>query len=177
MLQRREQVSERFRERMDRMQERMHEMREKRERLHTLDREVAEALKSGNPHPEELKKKLEELRSLREDRRHEQRAFLHRRWGRDAFKPEAKDELERHARRLARLQRLEVIAATERTGDARKRLIARIEQLRALEEKRHEEAMKKLVPDAPPAAAASAELGSPSAAPAAPPTPSAGDAK
>ena len=142
---------------------------------------MAEELKNGNPHPEELKKKLEELRTLRDDRRHEQRAFLHRRWGHDVGKPVAKDELERHARRLARLQRLEVLAATERTGDARKRLIARIEQLRALEEKRHEEAMKKLLPDAPPAVA-SAEPGGSAASPEAPAaasavSPAAGGAK
>lgn len=170
MRQHREQLPDHIRDRMERMQGRGHDSRERHARSRKLSGEIAEQLRSGNPRPEELKKQLEELRLLRNDRRNEQRASLRQRWGESAHKPDVKDELERHARRLARLQRLEVIAATERTGDQRKRLIARIEQLRTLEDKRHEQAMKKLAPEASAGPEASA-----SAAPVAP-APAAGSA-
>lgn len=168
MDQRREDIADHMRERMDRMQDRSHDLRERHERALTLSHDIREQLKNGNPHPAELKKQLEELQSMREDRRRDQRMSLQRRWGRGIRSPEVKDELERHARRLARLQRLEVVAATERAGDGRKKLIARIEALRTQEDKRHEEAMKKLVPDAPPAADASTAPGGSATPPAAP---------
>lgn len=154
---------------MDRMKDRLPGAHERHERARTLSNEVAEQLRNGNPNPEELKRKLEGLRLLRNERRHDQRAFLRQRWGNTVDKPDVKQELELHARRLARLQRLEVVVATERTGDQRKRLIARIERMRALENKRHETAMTKLVPEgaSPPQGSASA----PAALPAPPPPP------
>jgi hypothetical protein len=164
--QRREQLSGVMRDRLDRLRERGLEGRQRRERAAELRKSIDEQIKSGNPHPDELKKQLEELKSLRDDRRYEQRAFIRRHWGRAMHKPDVREELERHARRLARLQRLEVVAATERTGDQRKKLIERIEKLRTQENERHEEVMKKLVPEGP------TPEPSASAAPAAAPTPS-----
>jgi hypothetical protein len=140
-------MQDQMRERMEQLQGRGQEMRERHERANKLSSEIAEQLRKGNPHPDELKKQLEELKGLRDERRHEQRAFLRQHWGSAIHKPDVKDELERHARRMARLQRLEVLAATERTGDQRKKFIDRIEKMREQENKRHEEAMKKLVPE------------------------------
>jgi hypothetical protein len=74
---------------------------------------------------------------------------LRQRWGHSMAKDDVKAELERHARRLARLQRLEIVAATERSGAPRERLIDRLGKLRDLENTRHERAMKTLVPGAP----------------------------
>jgi hypothetical protein len=161
---RREQMSEHMRERMERMQGRSHEAHERHERARILGNEIAEQLRNGNPRPEELKKQLEELKSLREDRRQDQRAFLRQRWGGAVHKPDVKDELERHARRLARLQRLEIVAATERTGEPRKKFIARIEQMRTQENERHEKAMKRLVPEAANPSEAAAASAAPAAA-------------
>jgi hypothetical protein len=178
MEDRREQMSEHMRERMERMKDRMHGSHERHERARKLNNEVAEQLRSGKADPEELKKKLEELKSLRNDRRSDQRAFLRQRWGGAVHKPDVKEELERHARRLARLQRLEVVVATERTGDQRKRLIDRIERMRAIENKRHETAMTKLVPEgaSPPQGSAPATLPAPPTLPTPPaaPAPSGG---
>lgn len=171
----REQFSESMRERMERAHDRMRDARGRHEHSRMLSNQIAEQLRNGNPRPDELKKQLEEFKALQADRRADQRALLHRRWGQAVQKPDVKDELERHARRLARLQRLEVVVATERTGDQRKRLIERIERMRTQENTRHEEAMKKLVPEgaAPADASAVAAPAAPSAAPIAPVAPAA----
>jgi hypothetical protein len=125
----------------------MRESRDRRVRVQTSQRELLEALRREKVDPAELKQKLSAFEALRSERRREQRARLHSRYGTAVTRPEVKSELEHHARRLARLQRMEVVAATEREGKAKQTLLDRIQNLRTLEETRHRKVMQELVPN------------------------------
>jgi hypothetical protein len=100
------------------------------------------ALKNPNTSPEDLRAKLKELQEHPDDMRRERRRHLHARWGATALDPRAKPELEQHARRMARIRRMQFVAATERTAEKRAELLERLSRLRDLERGRHERALQ-----------------------------------
>lgn len=123
-------------------------------------------LKGGKLKKDELKARLTELRERREDRAKEHREELKARYGAALGSPAAREELEHHARRLARLNRAMVLAETEVVKDKDK-LKERIQKLLDKENARHQQAMDRFKANTPPGAGAAAP--SASAAPEAPP--------
>ena len=148
---------------LDRPEMRTFRDKTQREKVHGLRAELNEELKKPKPDAALLKKTIAELGSLRDDRRREHQFVALERWGDGVTTPQSKTELEQHARRDARLHRLEFLVATERSGAARARLQAKLAELQAIEEARHEKAMATLIPER--AAAGSA---APAPVPAAP---------
>lgn len=111
--------------------------------------------------PAELKDSIEKWKATRGERQGERRRWLQTHWGPHAHAPDAVTELRLHAARMAKLARLEQLAETERSGDARQRLLDKIEKLRERENQRHERAMQRLtqaspVPSAAPTPSAAA---------------------
>jgi hypothetical protein len=127
-------------------------------------RELFAELKAGKLKKGELKERLGELKEHREQRMKEHREELKTRFGAALGAPAAREELEHHARRMAKLDRAMVLAETEVTKD-RDKLKERIQKLIDKENARHEAALEKLK-TAQPAAAAAAP-----AVPATPPAP------
>lgn len=111
------------------------------------ERAYEQTLRKPDATPEEIRQKLAELKEHSADLQRERRRSLHQRWGASAQKPEVKAELERHGRTLARLRRMQFLAATERQGEARAKLLERLGRLVNLERGRHERAMEALVGD------------------------------
>lgn len=108
----------------------------------------------------DVKERLDKWKAAREERRQDRQKWLLSRWGQQARKPDVLSELRVHAQRLARLSRLEELAGTERTGEARQRLLERIDKLRERENQRHDRAMQRLTQAGPtPSAAAPASSG------------------
>ncbi|MFZ5891346.1 MAG: hypothetical protein ACOY0T_09870 [Myxococcota bacterium] len=151
---RRREMQERLRDRL----EHLRELRAQRRRRDELKAELDRELSKDHPNAEALKRKLEAFAQTRDERRRERRTILSHRWGASAERAEVREELVRHARTQARLERLRLVAATERSGVRRQRLLERIERLSKLESQRHERTMQALVP--PPSAASAAPPGS-----------------
>mgnify|MGYP001552692837 CR=1 FL=1 len=133
---------------------------------------------SGGPAlkvPEELAKKLAELRATRAERRERHRSALVEQLGARLNVPEIKAELELHARREAELSRVTFLANNARSGAAREQLLARAAKLSAREQARHAARLRQLTSAAtapsagasagPPAGAASNPPAAPSARP------------
>jgi phage terminase small subunit len=131
-------------------------------RGHRGMRELFDELKQGKLKKGELKDRLGELKEHRDDRAKEHREALKARFGAALATPAAKEELEHHARRMARLDRALVLAETEVTKDKDK-LKDRIQKLIDKENTRHEAAMERFKSAGTPNAGAAA-----AAAPAAP---------
>lgn len=129
-------------------------------------RELFDELKQGKLKKGELKDRLGALKERRDERAKEHREELKARFGAALAAPPAREELEHHARRMAKLDRAMVLAETEVTKDKDK-LKERIQKLMDKENARHEKAMERLKssPATPGASAA--------AAPATPPSPAA----
>lgn len=141
-------------------------------RFHMMTPEMREKMREKKFDPEQFKKQVAEWKESREKRREEQRKALIQRWGAAVAKPTVADELRLHAKRLARLQRFEELIATDKQGDARTRMLDRVQKMREQEDQRHERAMQRLANEASPAAPAAASGGvAPAAAPAASPAP------
>lgn len=153
-----------FQDRMEKLRERQAEMRERHERARQLDDEIHADLKKKDVDVTALRAKLDEYKNLRRDRQRDQRLALHRRYRMALGLPPVKAELELHARRSARLFRMETLIATERKGPEREKLLARVSALREQENQRHEREMDKLAPQ--PMASASAAVPVPPPAPA-----------
>jgi len=130
-------------------------------------RELFDELKQGKLKKGELKDRLGELKEHRDDRAKEHREELKARFGAALATPAAKEELEHHARRMARLDRALVLAETEVTKDKDK-LKDRVQKLIDKENARHEAAMDRFKSAGTPAP------GSGAAAAAAPGTPTPG---
>ncbi len=139
-------MPEGMQERMAKLRERQAEMKERHERARKLDGELHTELHQKNPDAAALRKKFEEYKELRKDRQRDHRLTLHRRYRTALARPEVKQELERHARRSARLRRMEMVIATERKGADREKLLLRVTSLREQEDKRHDQAMTNLAP-------------------------------
>ncbi|HEX2874698.1 MAG TPA: hypothetical protein VHP33_25780 [Polyangiaceae bacterium] len=126
--------------------------------------ELFAELKSGKLSKGDLKERLSELREHREDRAKAHREELKARHGAALASPAARQELEHHARRMARLNRAMVLAETEVVKDKDK-LKERVQKLLDKENARHQAAMDRFKVGAPAGSAAA------SAAPEAPPAP------
>ena len=125
-------------------------------------RALIDDLKSGKIKKGELKDHLGKLRGNAAERRAQHQGELKARWGSVLAMPPVREELEHHARRMARLNRALLLAETEVTKDKDK-LVERIQKLIDKEQERHDKAMArfKSAPTTPAASAAAA----------APPTP------
>jgi hypothetical protein len=121
-------------------------------------------LKAGKLKKGDLKARLGALREQRDERIKEHREELKARFGAALGSPAVRQELEHHARRMAKLDRAMELCETEVKKDQDK-LKERIQKLIDKEKARHEKAMERFKSGAPGAAAAAA------AAPAAPATP------
>lgn len=106
--------------------------------------ELRERYKSGALKKGELEKELQALRESRKERRQQHQLALKERWGASLAAPPVRAELERHERRMAKLNRLSLLAETERQGAAKDKLVQRIDQLTARENERHERKMTDL---------------------------------
>jgi len=118
-------------------------------------RAMFEDLRAGKLKKGELKEHLVKLRANMAERRAQHQSELKTRWGAVLAMPSAKQELEHHARRMARLNRAALLAETEVTKDKDK-LVERIQKLIDKEEERHERAMTrfKTMPNTPGASTA-----------------------
>lgn len=106
-------------------------------------RELVQQLKDGKIKKEELKTKLAQLQSTRDERRKEHREEIGKRWGTTLAKPPAKDELKIHARRMAFLNRA-LLLAQEDTKPDKDKTIDRISKLIEKENARHDQAMTRI---------------------------------
>lgn len=125
-------------------------------------RDMLGDLKSGKLKKGDVKTRLAELKDKRDERTREHRERIKQRFGPTLGMPAAREELEHHARRTARLDRALLLCETEAVKDKDK-LKERIQKLIDKENARHEQAMARLK-SLPTTRAASA-------AAAAPPTP------
>jgi len=154
------------RERMHEQIDRLRAAVEQRRHVGKLKAEIEHELGQETPNRELLQKKLEELAESRAERRRTRQLSLAHELGPSAEKPEVRGELERHARAVARLERIKFLAATERSGDSRKQLLERVARLSELEERRYHQRVRALLQPAPgPADSAKAPSSSRSAGP------------
>ena len=105
---------------------------------------LRERYKDGSLKKDELKKELEALRADRKERREQHRAALKERWGNSLAASAVLAELKHHERRMAHLNRMLLLAETERKGKAKDKLVERIEKLKSHENERHERKMSQL---------------------------------
>jgi len=103
--------------------------------------ELRERRAQGQLSPAELKKELAALRASRDERRHEHREALRARWGNKLAQPSAQEELQHHERRMARLERMALLAQDQPNAAKKSALLARIEKLTTRENERHERNM------------------------------------
>jgi hypothetical protein len=127
-------------------------------------RGLLDELKSGKLKKEDVKARLDTLRESRGERQKEHREALKQRWGTALSAPSAREELEHHARRSARLERALVLVETE-VGKDRDKLRERVQKLIEKENARHERAMERIKnqPSAPAPSASAAAPAAPAA--------------
>jgi len=113
-------------------------------RPHSELRALRDELKAGKLKKADLEASLSKLRENNKERRDNHRAALKARWGEQLAKPDAQNELMVHERRMAKLNRLLLLAQTERTGKDSEKLSERIEKLVDLETARHEKRMAQI---------------------------------
>jgi hypothetical protein len=106
--------------------------------------ELRERRAQGQLSAADLKKELAALRSSRDERRREHREALRARWGSQLAQPAAQEELRHHEQRMARLERMALLAQNDPSGAKKDALVARIEKLTARENERHERKMAQL---------------------------------
>jgi hypothetical protein len=109
------------------------------------ERAFDDAVKDPDGKGAEIAAKMQDLREHSAEVRRERRRTLHARWGGTALEPKAKEELALHARRMAKIRRMQFLAVTERKGEKRTLLLERLARLKDLERGRHERAMQALV--------------------------------
>lgn len=141
-------LHERHREHMRQRVQELRELRDQRRQGRALRAEIDAELAKAHPDRALLEQKLAELSATRETRRRERQLILRRRFGEAANRDDLKQELERHAKNLARIDRMRFLAATERSGALRQRLVDRLTRIARLEEQRHQTALVRLVPPA-----------------------------
>jgi hypothetical protein len=127
-------------------------------RGHSELRALRDELKAGKLKKEDVEGRLAKLRENNKERQDNHRAALKARWGEQLAKPDAQQELALHERRMAKLNRVLLLAQTERKGKDADKLTERIEKLIELESSRHEKRMAQIngaagtAPASPPAA-------------------------
>jgi hypothetical protein len=100
--------------------------------------ELAESFRHHRPKPDEVEAKLRELRATAEVRRDAHRALLRTQFTSATLeRQDLRDELAKHARRVAFLNRAKLVATTELDEPTRGAALARIDRLTAKEEARH----------------------------------------
>jgi hypothetical protein len=104
-------------------------------------RMLREGVRDGSIKREELKERMEKLRSTMPERRREHREAVRARWGSVLATAPARDEVKVHGRRMAMLNRALFLAQTEAKPPNQEKLIQRIEALIQRENTRHERAM------------------------------------
>lgn len=82
----------------------------------------------------------ESYKAKREERRDKRRKELKQELGKDVERPEVKQELNLHAARMAKLNRLEILAKDENKSD----LVKRVQSLKSKENSRHASRLKTL---------------------------------
>ncbi|HKY36215.1 MAG TPA: hypothetical protein VJN18_09770 [Polyangiaceae bacterium] len=129
---------------------------------HGALRALIEDLQQGRVKKAELKEHLAKLRDNMAERRKQHQVELKARWGATLAMPPVREELQHHARRMARLNRAMLLAQTELTKDKDK-VVERIQKLIDKEQQRHDRAMErfKSMPNTPAASAASAAAAAP----------------
>jgi hypothetical protein len=115
-----------------------------RGRLHSDVRELREEIKAGKLKKPDVEARLAKLRETLKDRIDKRRAAVKARWGEQLKKPETLTELALHGKRMAKLNRLLLLAQTERTGKDADKLTERVEKLIELETARHEKRMSQI---------------------------------
>lgn len=122
-------------------------------------------LKTGKLKQAEVKERLAKLKDTRDERGQKHREELKQRFGSALAAPAAREELEHHARRIARLDRAMLVCESETVKDKDK-LKERIQKLIDKENARHQQAMEHLksMPASAASASASAAAPAPSAA-------------
>lgn len=125
-------------------------------------RALIDDLKQGKVKKAELKDHLAKLRATMGERRKHHQSELKARWGATLAMPAVREELQHHARRMARLNRAMLLAQTELTKDKDK-VVERIDKLIDKEQTRHERAMErfKSMPSTPAASAGPAASAAP----------------
>lgn len=131
----------------------------RRRQLEQLKHDIDAELTKENPDKALLEQKEAEYAAARADRSRDRQRAIRRRWGALADRDDVKRELERHAKTRARIERLKFLAATERTGAVRTRLMERLKRVAELENEKYERNMQELTgrpqnpsPDLPTAA-------------------------
>jgi hypothetical protein len=119
-------------------------MRAEGRKARARERAFEAALKNPETAEEAVREKMKEMQEHSQEMRRERRRALHARWGAVAESAAGKAELERHGRTLARIRRLQFLAVTERSGEARATLLERLARAHDLERGRHERAMQAL---------------------------------
>jgi hypothetical protein len=107
-------------------------------------RDLRDRFKEGKLSKDELKAQLKALNDDRKQRRERHRKQLEERWGQRLAAPAAAAELRHHSRRMAHLNRMLLVAETEKKGADKDKLVARIEKLTELETQRHERKMNQI---------------------------------
>jgi hypothetical protein len=106
---------------------------------------LIKSLRSGEITKADFEAKLKELKTNAKERRKARHDELRGRFTKEALRGDAfRAEFKTHARRMAFLNRAQVVAQTELTGDKQKKALARIDKLLELESKRHDEKLEKL---------------------------------
>ncbi len=125
--------------------------------------DLAEQFRRRRPKPEELQAKLGELRKTAGERRDAHRRELRAEFGPALGHKDLQDELAKHARRVAFLNRAKLVATSELDEPKRTAALARIDKLLTTENARHDAAAQKLktvVPSSVASAAPAAPSGS-----------------
>lgn len=111
---------------------------------HSELRGLRDELKAGKLKKEDVEGRLAKLRDNNKDRQENHRAALKARWGEHLAKADAQQELAVHERRMAKLNRLLLLAQTEKKGKDADKLSTRIDKLVELETTRHEKRMAQI---------------------------------
>lgn len=107
--------------------------------------ELVNALRAGELTRAEFEAKFKELRKTAKERRKARLAEVRERFDAAVLRgAPVREEFRHHARRMAFLNRAQVVAKTELTGDKQKKTLARIDKLIELENQRHEKALARL---------------------------------
>jgi hypothetical protein len=109
----------------------------------------AEDFRKRRPTPKELVERLAEIKASAGARRSAHMAEVRARFGAALGRHEVMEELRRHARRVAFLNRAKFIATTELDEPKRTTVLARIDKLITKEKARHERRVEKLKTNAP----------------------------
>jgi hypothetical protein len=106
---------------------------------------LVKQLRAGEITRGEFEAKFKELRKTAKERRKARLEEVRSRFDAAVLKAApVKEEFRVHARRMAFLNRAQVVAQTELTGDKQKKTLARIDKLIELENERHEKALAKI---------------------------------